>query len=42
MPYPKGHPTLTLYNGRGNAREHISRFLEALGEHEENANLRLR
>lgn len=41
MPYPKGHPTLTLYNGRGNAREHISRFLEALGEHEENANLRL-
>ncbi|OVA08654.1 hypothetical protein BVC80_1613g33 [Macleaya cordata] len=42
--FPKGYfsPTFTLYNGEGSAREHVSRFLETLGEHEGDFDLRLR
>lgn len=44
IPLPKGYtsPTFTLYDGTGNAREHVSRFLEALGEHEHNHVVRLK
>ncbi|OVA07301.1 hypothetical protein BVC80_1601g89 [Macleaya cordata] len=43
-PFPKGYssPTFILYDGKGNAREHVSWFLEALGEHEGDLDLRLR
>lgn len=44
IPLPKGYtyPMFTLYNGTGNAREHVSRFLEALSEHEHNHVVRLK
>ncbi|XP_061998968.1 uncharacterized protein LOC133716276 [Rosa rugosa] len=45
LAYPKNYerPTFTLFDGRkGSPKEHISRFLDALGPHASNHNLRLR
>ncbi|XP_062021382.1 uncharacterized protein LOC133737940 [Rosa rugosa] len=45
LPYPKGYETLNfvLFDGRkGSPKEHISRFIDALGPHAGNHNLRLR
>ncbi|KAL6178758.1 hypothetical protein ACLB2K_050276 [Fragaria x ananassa] len=45
LAYPKNYetPTFTLFDGRkGNPKEHISRFIDALGPHASNHNLRLR
>ncbi|CAL8993758.1 unnamed protein product, partial [Prunus brigantina] len=45
QPYPKGYetPTFVLFDGRkGSPKEHVNRFLDALGPHAGDYNLRLR
>ena len=45
MPYPKGYetPNFSLFDGRkGSPKEHVSRFIDALGPHAADHNLRLR
>ncbi|XP_062028364.1 uncharacterized protein LOC133744244 [Rosa rugosa] len=45
LSYPKNYetPTFTLFDGRkGSPKEHISQFIDALGPHASNHNLRLR
>ncbi|KAM5552842.1 hypothetical protein ABKV19_025189 [Rosa sericea] len=45
LSYPKNYetPTFTLFDGRkGSPKKHISRFIDALGPHASNHNLRLR
>ncbi|XP_028103260.1 uncharacterized protein LOC114302435 [Camellia sinensis] len=45
LPYPVGYtvPKFVCFDGRkGNAREHVSRFLDALGAHREDRNLPIR
>ncbi|KAK9901408.1 hypothetical protein M0R45_002149 [Rubus argutus] len=45
LPFPKGYetPTFILFDGRkGSPKEHISRFIDALGPHAGDHNLRLR
>ena len=45
MPYPQGYetPCFTLFDGKkGNPKEHISRFIDSLGQHARNYDLRLR
>ncbi|CAL8995236.1 unnamed protein product [Prunus brigantina] len=45
QPYPKGYeaPTFVLFDGRnGSPKEHVNRFIDALGPHAGDYNLRLR
>ncbi|CAL2248228.1 unnamed protein product [Prunus armeniaca] len=45
QPYPKGYeaPNFVLFNGRnGSPKEHVNRFIDALGPHGGDYNLRLR
>ncbi|CAL9005414.1 unnamed protein product, partial [Prunus brigantina] len=45
QPYPKGYeaPTFVLFDGRnGSPKEHVNRFIDALGPHARDYNLRLR
>ncbi|XP_028064704.1 uncharacterized protein LOC114267830 [Camellia sinensis] len=45
LPYPAGYtvPKFVRFDERkGNAKEHVSRFLDALGAHREDRNLRMR
>ncbi len=45
QPYPKGYetPNFVLFDGRkGSPKEHVSRFIDALGPHAGDYNLRLR